>query len=80
VIGGHPLVRPPLNQTAPVPGKIRAVLDGHVIVDATITAPIDAGELRWDTSGRRLRTDTAAIHDGPEAGQLRGRAVPAPAG
>jgi hypothetical protein len=52
-----------------------------------ITAPIDAGELRWDagelrwdTSERGLLTDTAAIHDGPEAGQLRGRAVLAPEG
>jgi hypothetical protein len=42
---------------------------------AGITAPIDAGELRWDISERELLTDTAAIHDGPEAGQLRGRAV-----
>ena len=47
---------------------------------AEITAPIDAGELRWDTSERGLLTDTAAIHDGPEAGQLRGRAVLAPEG
>jgi hypothetical protein len=47
---------------------------------AEITAPIDAGELRWDTSERGLLTDTAAIHDGPEAGQLRGRAVLIPEG
>ncbi len=78
--GGHPLALPPVNHTAPVPRRIRAVLDGHVVVDATITAPIDAGELRWDTSERGLLTDTAAIHDGPEAGQLRSRAVLAPEG
>ncbi len=55
-----------MNHTAPVPPRIRAVLDGHVIVDATMTAPIDAGELRWDTSERGLLTDTAAIRDDPK--------------
>jgi hypothetical protein len=47
---------------------------------AEITAPIDAVELRWDTSERGLLTDTAAIHERPEAGQLRGRAVLFPEG
>ena len=47
---------------------------------AKITAPIDAGELRWDISERELLTDAAAIHDGREAGQLRGRAVLVPEG
>jgi hypothetical protein len=63
---------PPVNHTD---ARIRAVLDGYVIVDATMTAPIGAGELRWDTSERGLLTGTAAILDRPEAGQLRGRAV-----
>ena len=30
---GHPLALPPMNHTAPVPRRIRAVLDGHVVVD-----------------------------------------------
>ena len=30
---GHPLALPPVNHTAPVPRRIRAVLDGHVVVD-----------------------------------------------
>lgn len=47
---------------------------------AEITAPIDAGEPRWDTSERGLLTDTAAIDERPEAGQLRGRAVLVPEG
>ena len=47
---------------------------------AESTALIDAGELRSDTSERELLTDTAAINDGPEAGQLRGRAVLIPEG
>jgi NAD(P)-dependent dehydrogenase (short-subunit alcohol dehydrogenase family) len=50
------------------------------VLVAEIPAPIDAGELRRDTSERGLLTDTAAIHDGPEAGQLRGRAVLIPEG
>ena len=78
--GGHPLALPPVNHPAPVPRRIRAVLDGHVFVDATITAPVDAGELRWDTSEHGLLTGTAAIHDGPQTGQLRGRAVLTPEG
>ena len=47
---------------------------------AEIPAPIDAGELRLDISERGLLTDTAAIHEGPEAGQLRGRVVLIPEG
>ena len=78
--GGHPLALPPVNHTAPVPRRIRAVLDGHVVVDATITAPIDADELRWGTSERGLLTDTTAIHDDPEAGQLRSPRRPGPGG
>ena len=78
--GGHPLALPPVNHTAPVSRRIRAVLDGRVVVDATITAPADAGELRWDTSERGLLTDTSAVHDGCVAGQLRSRAVLAPEG
>jgi uncharacterized protein (DUF427 family) len=35
VIGGHPLALPPVNHTAPVPPRIRAVLDGHIVVDMT---------------------------------------------
>ena len=76
------------NHTAPVPRRIRAVLHGarstsrrcHLtIVDATITAPIDGGERRLDISERELLTDTAAIHDGPEASQL-GPRRPVPGG
>ena len=78
--GGHPLALPPVNHTAPVPRRIRAVLDGHVAVDATITAPIDAGELRLDISERGLPRDTAAIHERAEAGDLRGRRGPGPGG
>jgi uncharacterized protein (DUF427 family) len=37
VTGGHPLPLPPVNHTAPVPRRIRAVLNGHVVVD-TISA------------------------------------------
>ena len=40
-----------------------------------ITAPVDDGELRWDTSERGLLTDTAAIHERAIAGDLRGRVV-----
>ncbi len=32
---GHPLALPPVNHTAPVPRRIRAVLDAHVVVDTT---------------------------------------------
>ncbi len=35
VTAGHPLALPPINHTAPVPRRIRAVLDGHVVVDTT---------------------------------------------
>src|ERR1017187_4747100 len=35
VTGGHPLALPPVNHTAPVPRRIRAVLDGHIVVDTT---------------------------------------------
>jgi hypothetical protein len=41
---------------------------------------IDAGELRLDVSGRGLLSDTAAIHERAEAGDLRGRVVPIPEG
>ena len=47
---------------------------------AEIAALIDAGELRWDTSERELLTDTAAIHERAEAGELRGRVVLVPEG
>lgn len=60
--------------------RIRAGLDGHVVVGTTMTAPIHAGELRWDTSERGLLTDTAAMLDRPEAGQLCGCAGLAPEG
>lgn len=33
--GGHPLALPPVNHTAPVPRRIRAVLDRHMVVDTT---------------------------------------------
>ena len=33
--GCHPLALPPMNHTAPVLRRIRAVLDGHVVVDTT---------------------------------------------
>lgn len=33
--GGHPLALPLVNHTAPVPRRIRAVLDGHIVVDMT---------------------------------------------
>jgi hypothetical protein len=36
---------------------------------------IDAGELRLDISARELLTDTAAIHERDEAGDLCGRVV-----
>ena len=32
---GYPPTLPPVNHTAPVPRRIRAVLDGHVVVDTT---------------------------------------------
>jgi uncharacterized protein (DUF427 family) len=35
VTGGYPLALPPVNHTAPVPRRIRAVLDGHIVVDMT---------------------------------------------
>src|SRR3984957_20528444 len=35
VTGGHPLALPPVDHTAPVPRRIRAVLDGHIVVDTT---------------------------------------------
>jgi len=35
VTGGHPLALPPVNHTAPVPRRIRAVLDRHKVVDTT---------------------------------------------
>ncbi|MGO9900680.1 MAG: hypothetical protein ACLP0J_13540 [Solirubrobacteraceae bacterium] len=68
---------PARSQSCPPPTRTRPPGGGPV---AEIAAPIDAGELRRDTSERGLLTDTAAIHDGPEAGQLRGRAVLAPEG
>jgi hypothetical protein len=36
---------------------------------------IDSGELRLDISESELLTDTAAIHERDEAGDLRGRVV-----
>ena len=35
MIGGHPLALPPVNHTAPVQRRIRAVLDGRIGVDTT---------------------------------------------
>jgi hypothetical protein len=35
VTGGHPLALPPVNHTAPVPRRTRAVLDGHIVADMT---------------------------------------------
>jgi uncharacterized protein (DUF427 family) len=35
VTGGYPTALPAVNHTAPVPRRIRAVLDGHVVVDTT---------------------------------------------
>jgi uncharacterized protein (DUF427 family) len=35
VTGGYPPALPPVNHTAPVPRRIRAVLGGHVVVDTT---------------------------------------------
>ena len=35
MIGGHPLALPPVNHTAPVQRRIRAVLDGRIVVDMT---------------------------------------------
>jgi hypothetical protein len=42
---------------------------------AEIAALIDAGELRSDISERELLTDTSAIHEPAEDGELRGRVV-----
>jgi hypothetical protein len=42
---------------------------------AEIPALIDAGELRLDISERGLLSDTSAIHERAEAGELRGRVV-----
>jgi hypothetical protein len=42
--------------------------------------PVTTPPATSDTKPRGLLTDTAAIHDGPEAGQLRGRAVLIPEG
>jgi hypothetical protein len=47
---------------------------------AEIAALIDGGELRLDISERELLTDTAAIHERAEAGDLRGRVVLVPEG
>jgi len=35
VTGGYPAPLPPVNHTAPVPRRIRAVLNGHLVVDTT---------------------------------------------
>jgi uncharacterized protein (DUF427 family) len=35
VTGGYPPTLPPVNHTAPVPRRIRALLGGHVVVDTT---------------------------------------------
>ena len=40
MIGGHPLALPPVNHTAPVQRRIRAVLDGHIVVDMTSALPV----------------------------------------
>jgi hypothetical protein len=42
---------------------------------AEIAALIDAGELRSDISERELLTDTSAIREPAEDGELRGRVV-----
>ncbi len=42
---------------------------------AQIPALIDAGEMRLDVSERGLLSDTAAIHERAEAGEMRGRVV-----
>ena len=47
---------------------------------AEIAALIDAGELRLDISERGLLSDTSAIHERAEAGELRGRVVLIPEG
>ena len=47
---------------------------------AEIAALIEAGELRLDISELGLLTDTAAIHERAEAGDLRGRIVLVPEG
>jgi NADPH:quinone reductase-like Zn-dependent oxidoreductase len=47
---------------------------------AEIAGLVDAGELRLDISERALLTDTAAIHQRAEAGDLRGRVVLIPEG
>ncbi len=41
----------------------------------SIAALIDAGELRLNISERELLTDTTAIHEPAEAGDLNGRVV-----
>ena len=33
--GDYPLTLPPVNHTAPVPRRIRAVLDGRIVLDTT---------------------------------------------
>ena len=35
MIGGHPLALPPVSHTGPVPRRIRAVLDGHIVADTS---------------------------------------------
>ena len=45
-----------------------------------IAALIDAGERRLNVSERELLSDTAAIHERAEAGDLRGRVVLIPEG
>lgn len=47
---------------------------------AEIAALIDAGELRLDISERELLTDTSAIHERAEAGELRGLVIVVPEG
>ena len=76
--GGHPLALPPVNYTAPVPRRIRAVLDGHIVVDTTSALyvwewshypqyyiPVDDIDQRFlvdEHHDQRLRQGTARRH------------------
>ncbi|MGO9191146.1 MAG: hypothetical protein ACLP8X_22190 [Streptosporangiaceae bacterium] len=50
--GGHPLALPPVNHTAPVPRRIRAVLDGHIVVDTTSGCMCGSGRTTRSTTSR----------------------------
>lgn len=65
---GRPLVLPAVNHTVPVLRRLRAVLEGQVVVDATIPVLISAGKRRENSSERELLTDTTAIDERAEAG------------